>query len=301
MDFQNLTLLEYANTKLAFTPCLFALPAYLAQTKEDVRIYTIANQAGEPMGIAPFVLRNNTAYNPPRATFGGWYGNILPANTSEAFWLWVQKDLNKTGTEGWEIKFPANAYLPMQPQNTDIQDLTYHIDLALDFELGLHHSEQRRLKKARKVNLQAFYWEKPDLAVVYQFVATARQRKGFPLTLTFEQFEQMFALFPNHYHVFAVQEAGKLASLTVTAEIDAQTLYNFYPADSSAYLPYSPTVLLLAYIANWAKTRNFTTFDLGIATEKGQRNEGLMRFKKNMGAIESKRYTQKALFPSPKV
>jgi len=98
-----------------------------------------------------------------------------------------------------------------------------------------------------------------------------------------------------------VQEAGKLASLTVTAEIDAQTLYNFYPADSSAYLPYSPTVLLLAYIANWAKTRNFTTFDLGIATEKGQRNEGLMRFKKNMGAIESKRYTQKALFPSPKV
>jgi lipid II:glycine glycyltransferase (peptidoglycan interpeptide bridge formation enzyme) len=70
-----------------------------------------------------------------------------------------------------------------------------------------------------------------------------------------------------------------------------KTLYNFYPADSEAWLAYSPMVLLLEFVASWAKERGFEVFDLGIATDNGVRNEGLIRFKQNIGGIETLKYT----------
>ena len=147
------------------------------------------------------------------------------------------------------------------------------------------------MRKAQKAGFVAQYWENPPLETVYEFIGAARRRKGFPLTLPKAHFLQMFQSFPDHYHVFAVHDEAHLAALTVAVKIDAQVLYNFYPADAEEYLAYSPTVLLSAYIVDWAKEKGFSVLDLGIATEEGIPNIGLMRFKKNLGAIESVKYT----------
>lgn len=292
-----LTLEAYTHSKLAYTPCLFALPNYLAQTGEEVRIFAIKNEEGALEGIASFVLREHVAYSPPRATFGGWYGNILPTEVQEEFWNWVKKELTALGAHTLHIKLPPLAHfstLPSFHPSTFLPfpDLNYHLDLSEDFAGKLHHSEKRRLKKAHNAGLKASHWVNPDLLEVYQFIAEARQRKGFPITLTYEQFIQNFQKFPTYYEVFAVRDSvGKLACLTVTVKLSDTILYNFYPADSPDYLAYSPMVLLLEFVTDWAKKQGFLLFDLGIATVEGVRNEGLMRFKKNLGAIETPKYT----------
>jgi hypothetical protein len=297
MFFHLLTVEAYTCSKLAYTPCLFALPAYLAQTGEAVYIFVVENEEGALEGIAPFVLREHIAYSPPRATFGGWYGNILPTEVQGKFWNWVKEELTTLGAHTLHVKLPPLAHFsvfpPFQPSAfLTFPDLNYHLDLSEDFIGKLHHSEKRRLKKAHNVGLKASHWTNPDLLEVYQFIAEARQRKGFPITLTYEQFAQNFQNFPTHYEVFTVRDlVGKLACLTVTVKLSEAILYNFYPADSSAYLTYSPMVLLLEFVTGWAKKQGFQLFDLGIATVEGVRNEGLIRFKKNLGAIETPKYT----------
>ncbi|TAE19485.1 MAG: GNAT family N-acetyltransferase [Bacteroidetes bacterium] len=291
--FDCLDLLAYRQARLAYVPCLFALPAYLEQTGEQVSIFAVRNAEGFLEGIMPFVLREGVAYNPPRATFGGWYGNDLPTEVFQDFFGFVVGKLREAGAEKICVKLPPDSSLPaFLPFPALPADLNYHLSLSSDFVGKLHHSEKRRLRKAQQARLVGKHWASPDLDVVHQFIAQARERKGFPMTLSLPAFRAMFEAFPAYYDVFVVRsQAQELVALTVTVRTDAHTLYNFYPADSEAWLAYSPMVLLLEFVANWAKERGFEVFDLGIATENGTRNEGLIRFKKNIGGIETLKYT----------
>lgn len=289
--FCQLTLQEYTESPLAYVPSLFALPAYLGQVSENIHVFSIQKE-GKLEGVAPFFLHDKVAYNPPRATFGGWYGNALSTEVQASFWAWTMEKLRTQGAKTIYLKLPPD-YKPLPAltgYTTQMVDLNYHLTLAEDFVGKLHESERRRLKKAGKAGFIASHWENPPLQIVYDFIAEARKRKGFPITLTFSAFEAMFALFGAYYNVFQVRSASDdLACLTVTVRIDDHVLYNFYPADAEAYLAYSPMVLLLEYVYSWAGRQGFEVFDLGIATAEGIRNEGLIRFKKNLGAIETEK------------
>lgn len=293
--FRQLTLAEYAVAKLAYTPPLFALPTYLAQVKGDIHLFSILDEEARLEGVIAFLMREGTAISPPRATFGGWYGNTLPTKVQADFWLWVQKELKLLGAKSIQIKLPP-AYIEGQMNfgayTTMIQDLNFHLILSEDFVKNLHLSAHRRLKKAQKAGFTATHWENLNLDTAYQFIAEARKRKGYPLTLTCEQFQEMFALFPANYAIFIVKSpTDEIAALTVTVKINAQVLYNFYPADAEKYLTYSPMIFLLEYLHTWAGRQGFEVLDLGIATENGVQNEGLIRFKEHLGAIKSLKNT----------
>ncbi len=188
--------------------------------------------------------------------------------------------------------FTANGYA------IATTDLNFHIPVTeAQLEARMHPSERRRLRKCLEAGLQFIEEQEPDLAGIYQFVTSCRQRRGFPVTLHYADFEALFRDFPGNYRLFTVKDRESTAALAVGVRVSPDILYYFYPADDPAYKTYSPTVLLLHGMYAYAWSNGYSLLDLGIATDRGEPNEGLIRFKRNMGGEASLKLTfQKAFF-----
>jgi hypothetical protein len=167
-------------------------------------------------------------------------------------------------------------------------ELSYHLSVSTKpFESLLQESERRRLRKCEKAGFQFAEEKQPDLEKVYQYVAACRLRRGFPVSLSQQAFVALFHQFPDVYRVFTVTDGNNVVALTVTVKINDRILYNFYPADAVGYQTYSPTVLLTKGLYAHCQEKCFAMLDLGISTDQGAANYGLIRFKQNLGAIAS--------------
>jgi hypothetical protein len=188
--------------------------------------------------------------------------------------------------------FTANGYA------VAVTDLNFHLPVTAEpLEGRLHPSERRRLRKCRRAGLHFAEEPAPDLPHLYGFIADCRRRRGFPVTLDYAGFEALFRHFPDQYRLFTVRDGSRLAALAVGVRVSPGILYYFYPADDPAYHAYSPTVLLLAGLYGYAQSHGYGLLDLGIATDAGRPNPGLIRFKRNMGAEPSLKLTfQKTFF-----
>jgi lipid II:glycine glycyltransferase (peptidoglycan interpeptide bridge formation enzyme) len=73
--------------------------------------------------------------------------------------------------------------------------------------------------------------------------------------------------------------------------VSSKVLYYYLPADSPKYLEFSPAILIIKSMYEYSQKHCFEILDLGISTYLGERNEGLIRFKKNLGGMESEKNT----------
>ena len=123
----------------------------------------------------------------------------------------------------------------------------------------------------------------PNFSEIHAFIARSRERKNRPMTMSLEQFENHFTLFPKNFQVFSVTDSNRLIAVGVTIKINSTIIYTFYLADNETYLKDSPTIFLLSGIYEYFQQQNYTILDLGIATAKGILNEGLANFKRSLG------------------
>ena len=237
------------------------------------------------------------AISPYRATFGGIeMADSLEAKLPGMFLTKVHQFLKAHGITLIRITNPPFAYdneifqqvtflLLSHGYLIDRSELNYHIPIGnTSLEPQLHASEKRRLQKCRKAGFAFAEEQTLNLTEIYAFIAKARSRKGFPMSLTLQEFQQLFINLPGIYRIFTLRDGETITALTVTVRINSQILYNFYPSDNEHYLNYSPTVMLTVELYNLARREGYSMLDLGIATENGKPNYGLMRFKKNLGA-----------------
>ncbi len=256
------------------------------------------------VALVHIFIQQEEAISPWRGTFGGIeYLHTVSEEVIIFFLNRVDFFLHQNGIASLRLVTMPHSYMPIYMYSlpaillrhgytVSIEDINYHIPISTPTLLPrMHSSEKRRIHKCQQAGMIFEEPQTPDLAVVYAFIRQARIRKGFPITLTYEDFVQLFERLPEVYRIFIVRDQDSLAALTVTVKISETVLYNFYPADNEHYLSYSPSVFLLANLYEKAYQEGYTLLDLGIATDKGQVNHGLMRFKKNMGGEPSTRLT----------
>lgn len=147
------------------------------------------------------------------------------------------------------------------------------------------------LKKCMKMGFvfQQVDWSKLDEA--YDLIVESRKSKRYPVTMTLADLIEAFEKFPDHYLLFGVFTDNRMIATSVSIVVNDQILYCFYLGDSLAYRQYSPVTFLVTGIYQYCNARNITLLDLGISTDRGILNEGLYRFKKSLGCLDSDKLT----------
>lgn len=251
-----------------------------------------------------FFIENESAFSPYRGSFGGieFFG---PLSFAEAAYFIREILLFLDGKNVRRIlltSFPFayapenNALLTQLLLNEGFKisrsEINQHLVVHQPSLIPLLHlSAKRKYLKCLKAGFIFEEWPQPDLTFVYAFVKDHRMRKNFPVSLDFQSFEMFFQRFPQNYKVFRVKKGHEIAALSAVVRINSQILYNFYPADHPAYLSNSPLIFLNVGLYLYAKENAYQLLDLGVSSVQGKVNEGLFRFKSNLGALPSLKLT----------
>jgi hypothetical protein len=289
--------------KLSFEPWLFNTQQYHKQWHVATHVFYWFNQSS---GVADalFVLQENEFgewISPLRATFGGLDG--LATLDFYPFFQAIQKALLALKITKIEIKLCPNygtyflgaPYFQVFSQfNVSYTELNYHISITpKEFTAQLHASKRWRLNKLKKMGFVVEVVQNPDISEIHQFITSARIRKGYPMTSTLAEFERMFANLEKYYTIFGVKKDAVLVAVSVCVSLGKGVLYNFYSADAASNTVDAPMVLLYEGMYQYAQNSGFGILDLGISTYLGERNEGLIHFKKSLGAIETEKQVLK--------
>jgi hypothetical protein len=241
------------------------------------------------------ILKDNNAYSPLRATFGGieFSEEISKENLHQFLLETISKIDGKT------IKI--NSYPEGYISNLQIQKLEkcllksgFEISvIEQNFEIPITEKSfyetirsVRAKQLLRKSIKKGFVFQEivqPNFLVIHAFIAHSRERKNRPITMSLEQLETHFKKFPKNFQIFSVTDSKRIIAVAVTIKINDEIIYTFYLSDDEAYLKDSPTIFLLSGIYEIFQQQNFKILDLGIATANGILNEGLARFKRSLG------------------
>jgi hypothetical protein len=302
LNFQAVLLhqfLQECSFGYSFEPFLFLQPRHLLlqEGKEVWVIFAEKNQT--IVAMMSLFLENEVAYSPLRMSFGGIASSadLSYADTEQLVDFLISFCKNQKIKTLRIASYPFSYAPDVSAMTTHIflqkgfcitrYELTHFLILEGSFESRLHHSARRRLKKCRKHKFNFELWNNPNLRFVYDFIAQNRQRKNYPVSMSFESFQKTLTSFPENYLVFVLKNKAEIIALTVAVIINRDILYNFYPADKEEYLSYSPMIMLLEGVYHFAQKQGFRLLDLGISTENSLPNYGLIRFKENLGSCSA--------------
>ncbi|GAB3909291.1 hypothetical protein GCM10028803_46620 [Larkinella knui] len=201
--------------------------------------------------------------------------------------------------QGLRIVNYPDCYLPLQSQRlkttlatagfgVTYEELNQHLPVTgRPFAKHLHAAERRRLRKCRQAGFTTQLWENPNVDAVFAFIQKARLRKNLPLSMTSKELANLLNKFGDVCPVFTVKNGDQIIASCLGIRVSPGILYYFLPADHEAYQQFSPSVMLVESLYEYSQQQQIPLLDLGISTSRGVRNEGLIRFKERLGAVES--------------
>ena len=173
-----------------------------------------------------------------------------------------------------------------------MSDVNQHIAITQeDYKNRINKNERKKLNQCKRAGYHFKVLNSRWLPEVYDLVKNTRQRKGFPVSMSFEDLSMTFNALPDHYHLFGVYDEDRLIATSVSIRISKKILYNFYHADHIEYRSKSPLVLLNEGIYNYCRNAEIEILDLGISSVDGILNKGLYTFKENLGCTVSEKNT----------
>jgi predicted N-acyltransferase len=176
-----------------------------------------------------------------------------------------------------------------------VQDLSYA--LRIDARPMIDRMQRNNQKKLRKCQREGFVVAKAETPKdqwdAYEAVAVNRRSRGYQISMTYEQLEDLAQRFPGRVHYFFVKHRANVIAGAVCIAVSRQVLYVFYWGDIPGYEIFSPVVMLAQAIHDFAKDAGFSVLDVGRSTDDSVPNVGLIRFKEKLGFEASLKLTFK--------
>lgn len=279
----------------------FKLHANLA-SDHYCQLVNVANQ--KVYATIAFYQSDEGCYvSPLRGTFGGISINIeTDIKMIESFVGLIIAYLIANGAIQILIKQPPFSHdLPFASVMTNIllrqnfmlenHELNYDLRVNTNpFEEKLSSGNRKRVRKCVREGLIADSVDLSDIASVYEVIKYNRERKGFFVSMTLEQLENMASRFSSKVFLFAVWENSrreKMLASAVCLALSDSIFYVFYWGDVAGVETYSPITLLASEIYAFCQNNNYQILDVGTSTLNAEPNYGLIQFKKGLGFTES--------------
>ena len=290
------------------TPPLFWRSSYL-ELQSDTAFFAGVSTSGSYLES-----RDDTAFrtwivierqmsgfkSPCRATFGGCW-TLNPKDLREDC-LTIVSHLAKRHPESElvtvylppEFAFPFESILMLNAfgslgAKVDYTDIDYWISPLNWSESSMSKGNRKKLRQWNLSNGKISEVSMSNFDSIYQVIQENRRSLGVEPSISAGDLEKLILNFGDEYKLYAGTVDNEIAVVAVTVQIHPSIKYVFFWADKSQFRHLSPVVAMCTHLVNICSMSNIEFLDLGISTEKGIENPGLMRFKTNLGA-----------FPSPK-
>jgi len=253
-------------------------------------------------GVFLFHQIENLIINLYKSSYGGFefFENVLPIIKLKFIKIVLEDILNRYHFSILKITFCPEIYFKI-PILADLSEyystkkcieISHYIDLNQNWKKNIAYSHVKKLNKNIRSN---FYFEKVyenDLSNIYELIKDVRVKKGYPVTMNYEDLRRNIMSFPDEFSLFCVKnEVGEIISGAVCLEISSKIMYLFYIGHDVTYNSFSPNTYLIISLAEYFQNRGYAIFDIGVSSEDGVRNEGLSSFKESLGCqISEKHY-----------
>lgn len=231
---------------------------------------------------------------PGRATFGGWW--TLDGGTPSRDDYAEAHDLFRHHVGRSK---PIRMTLPPQyfrPQNFDpqrelfdalghslIEETNHTVVLEGQQLPELSRGNWKKIRQFRSIGRIVSASEE-SFRDCYNLLAASRRRRGVTLSLDRDQFILNLKRHPDRYHCFSAFIGERLVGVAYTVEISDDVTYVLYWGDSLEGRTYSVTASLFLEVREHAVALGKTFLDLGKSSVQGVLDNGLARFKENLGA-----------------
>jgi hypothetical protein len=233
---------------------------------------------------------NNAFYHPGRGSFG-----LLPlnGNSFNSPLLLLQQPVYTTSPpELWLNHFQsdyierltANGFLLFMEEPSFLIEVKEEV-LSLRMDRG----NVKRLNKGIRLGVETSLdvtWEP-----LYQLLSENRAQKGVKLAMSEAEVNFMMQQFPTDCFWFSTRKDGEVIASAFVLQSLPGCWQVVYWGHRPGTEDLSPVTSLANSIYEAARHRDILFLDLGTASLEGKPNQGLIRYKQNLGAVPSRKAT----------
>ncbi len=282
---------------------LFKTDAYQQLHKTQGWLHFTYTHRQQLLLSASFHVEDTRATSAPGCPYSGTeIHHPLGYNHFETFLEEIKTHLKRNGITEVTIKqspsffFTETAQLEQAFLNTGFSiksEINHHIALN-EKPVNIHPMQIRRIRKCKR---EGFTFQEEKTEHIYDFIQTCRHQQKLKINIEKDKWQHTMQKLGKHYRCFTVKSAeGRLAAATVIILVNSKVVYNYLPAFDRAFSTYSPLALLTFELCNVLRHENFQWLDLGISSQEGIPQQGLVTFKERMGGLFSLRNTYHAKF-----
>jgi hypothetical protein len=173
----------------------------------------------------------------------------------------------------------------------EILDFNQHINI-LDWSIQkMSKGNQKKLRQSVSAKMELKKATIEDILKCYDILFQNRLAIGVQVTMKLSEIQRAMTDFPNIYKIHYLELDEAIVAMCLTVDIAPKVRYVLYWADNLSFRNYSPITLLCERLIEDSLLEDIQILDLGISSEGGSLNEGLYRFKQNLGADSSHKRT----------
>lgn len=272
-----------------------------AKCEKVVRLVEEKEKPG--MGLVAGI-RNGVIHSPFSAPFGGFHfrKDIMYIGEVDSFVDSLKEYIESQGLSGIDITLPPDIYhLTFNTKLVNafirsgfkfkLPDITNWVNLQQFQEKFSQKNSKEYLRQAVR-NALSFNLvdDREEQVEIYDIISSNRARFGRPIYMTFKDIEDTGALWPVDF--FKVTSADKqMVASAIFYRSHPEICFALFWGDTEQGRPLRAMDFLTFHLWTHYKRLGFHYIDLGISTEAGQPNEGLLRFKESHEATSSLKYT----------
>jgi hypothetical protein len=248
-------------------------------------------------------IKNGVLQSPFSAPFGGFHfrNEIIYISEIDSFLFSLQSYIVSQGLKGVEIIIPPDIYhltinaktvnsLIRNGFQSKVPEITSWINL-LQFNGTFSQKNSREYYRQAVRNGLSFdlvdkIGEKEE---IYDLICQNRAKFGRPIFMSFKDILDTSNLWPVDFFKISTVDQKIIAS-AIFYQSHPDICYAVFWGDSEAGRPMRAMDYLAFNLWSYYKNLGFKYIDLGVSTESGNPNEGLLRFKESHEATSSLRY-----------
>jgi hypothetical protein len=252
--------------------------------------------------LVNFEVNDTQILIPGRLTFGGFFpidGKAIKQNEfMEILENFTSKFMSAHGLI-WKLPpsyFFAEIFSVQQlPDNSSclakVIDVNQHIEPFSWSMQKMSRGNQKKHRQAVEANIVHKRARIEDIEKCYKVLSGNREAIGTQVSMSEIEIRNSMTYYPEIYNMEYLELSREVLAMCFTIEIASKVRYVLYWADNLKFRNYSPIALLCEKLVKQAKMDGIEVLDLGISSVDGILNNGLYRFKQNLGAIESSKRT----------